>query len=113
MPVFGAHSGDGAFDGSQRCEKIVRQRVEKDAAQSFISSRYFQSPKSDLLAGMLDCDCDQIRDCLHSRFRQGRADCPQTSKDSPAERDRDNNCLDARGSRCFSGDKPCCFPNGN
>src|ERR1035437_10990158 len=46
--VFGTYGSYGTLDRSERGKKIVRQRVEKDAAQPFISSRHFQSSKLDL-----------------------------------------------------------------
>ena len=68
MIVFGTYRSDGTLDGSERGEKIVRERIEKHTAKPLIAACHFQSPKSALLGSMLDCDCNQIRNRLHRRF---------------------------------------------
>src|ERR1022692_2739234 len=68
MIVFGTYGSYGTLYGSERGEKIVRERIEKGATKLLISTSHFQSSKSDLLASVLDCGCDQICNRLHSRF---------------------------------------------
>ena len=49
-------------------EEVVRQGIEKSAPQSFISSCHLHPAESHLLVGMLDRDCNEIRDGLCSWF---------------------------------------------
>jgi hypothetical protein len=58
VTIFGTYGSYGALDGSERGEKIVRERIEKGTAKLLISASHFKSPKSALLACMLDCGCD-------------------------------------------------------